>query len=46
MTRTPHLRYPSGRVLALSGGGPGFNPQARTASYQKCYKLGTSSSLV
>jgi len=23
-----------------------FNPQSRTASYQRCYKNGTSSSLV
>ena len=34
------------RVLALSAGGPGFNPQSRTASYQRRYKNGTSSSLV
>ena len=27
-------------------GGPGFNPQSRTASYQRRYKNGTSSSLV
>ena len=39
-------RYPSGRVLALSVGGPEFNPQSRTASYQTRYKNGTSSSLV
>ena len=39
-------RYPSGRVLASSAGGPRFNPQSRTASYQRRYKNGTSSSLV
>ena len=33
---------PSGRVLALSAGGPGYNPQ----SYQRRYKNGTSKSLV
>ena len=38
-------RKPSGRVLALSAGGPGFNPQSRTASYQRRYKNGTSSAL-
>ena len=26
------------RVLASSTGGPGFNPQSRTASYQRRYK--------
>ena len=31
-------RQPSGRVLASSAGGPGFNPKSRTASYQRCYK--------
>jgi len=35
----PPPRQPSGR-------GPGFNPQSRTASYQRRYKNGTSSSLV
>jgi len=34
-------------VLASSAGGPGFNPQSRTASYQRRYKKnGTSSALV
>ena len=42
----PPSRYPSGRVLASRAGGPGFNPQSRTASYQRRYKNGTSSSLV
>ena len=42
----PPPRYPSGRVLASRAGGPGFNPQSRTASYQRRYKNGTSSSLV
>ena len=42
----PPPRQPSGRVLALSAGGPRFNPQSRTASYQRRYKNGTSSSLV
>ena len=28
----PPPRYPSGRVLASSDGGPGFNPQSMTAS--------------
>ena len=32
--------------LALSAGGPGFNPQSRTMSYQRRYKNGTSSSFV
>ena len=36
----------SGIVLASSAGGPGFNPQSRTASYQRRYKNGTSSALV
>ena len=39
-------RQPSGRVLASSAGGPGFNPQSRTASYLRRYKNGTSSTLV
>ena len=38
ITSTPPPRQPSGRVLAPSTGGPGFNPQAR--------KYGTSSCLV
>ena len=42
----PPPRKPSGRVLALSAGGSGFNPKTRTASYQRRYKNGTSSSLV
>ena len=33
-------------MLASSAGSPGFNPQSRTASYQRRYKNGTSSSLV
>ena len=33
-------------MLASSAGGPGFNPQSRTASYQIRYKNGTSSALV
>ena len=33
-------------VLASSARGPGFNPQSRTASYQRRNKNGTSSSLV
>jgi len=33
-------------VLASSAGGPGFNPQSRTASYQRRYENGTSSALV
>ena len=41
----PH-RQPSGRVLASSAGGPGIIPLSRTASYQRRYKNGTSSSLV
>ena len=32
--------------LASSAGGPGFNPQSRTPSYQRRYKNGTSSALV
>ena len=39
-------RKPSDRVLASSVGGPGFNPQSRTVSYQRHYKNGTSSFLV
>ena len=44
----PPPQQPSGRVLALSAGGPGFNPQSRieAVSYQRRYKNGTSSSLV
>ena len=42
----PPPRQPSDRVLASSAGGPGFNPQSRTASYQRRYKNGTSSALV
>ena len=42
----PPPRWPSGIVLASSAGGPGFNPQSRTASYQRRYKNGTSSALV
>ena len=42
----PPPRQPSGRVLASGAGGPGFNPQSRTASYQRRYKNGNSSSLV
>ena len=38
----PRPRYPSGRVLVSSAGGPGLNPQ----SHQRRYKNGTSSSLV
>ena len=37
---------PSGRVLTTSAGGPGFNPQSNTSSYQRRYKNNTSSSLV
>ena len=33
-------------MLASSAGGPGFDPLSRTASYQRRYKNGTSSSLV
>ena len=40
--RSPLPRKPSGRVLASSAGGPGFNPQSRTASYQIRYKNGTT----
>ena len=42
----PPPQQPSGRVLALSAGGPGFNPQSRTESYQRRYKNGNSSSPV
>ena len=35
-----------GRVLTSSTGRPGFNPQSRTASYQRRYKNGTSSTLI
>ena len=42
----PPPRQPSGTVLASIAGGPGFNPQSRTASYQRRFKNGTSSSLV
>ena len=41
----PPPRYPSGIVLALSAGDPGFNPQSRIASYQRRYKNDTSSAL-
>ena len=44
--KEPPPRLPSGKVLVSSAGGPGFNPQSRTASYQTRYKNGTSSSLV
>ena len=43
---SPPLRWPSDIVLASSAGGPGFNPQSTTASYQRRYKNGTSSALV
>ena len=42
----PPPRYPSGRVLASSARGPGFNSQSKTASYKRRYKNGTSSSFV
>ena len=42
----PPPRYPSGIVLASSAGGHGFNPQSRTASYQRRYKNETSCALV
>ena len=35
-----------GSLMASSVGGPGFNPQSRTASYQRPYENGISSSLV
>ena len=44
--RLPPPRQPSGIGLASSAGGPGFNPQSRTASYQRRCKNGTSSYLV
>ena len=46
ISMAPPPRLPSGRVLTSSAAGPGFNPQSRTASYQRLYKNGTSSSLV
>ena len=42
----PPPRQPSDRVLASSAGGPGFNSQSRTASYQRRYNNGASSALV
>ena len=36
---SPPPRQPSGIVLASSAGRPGFNPQSRTASYQRRYKM-------
>ena len=42
----PPPRWPSGTVLASSAGGPGFNPQSRTAPYQRRFENGTSSALV
>ena len=45
-TDLPPPRQPSGRVLASSAGGPGFNPQSRTVSYQIRYENGTRSSFV
>jgi len=45
-TNVPPPRTPSDRVMDSSAGGPGFTPQSRTASYQRRYKNGTSSSLV
>ena len=42
----PPIRQPSGIVLVSSAGGPVFNPQSITASYQRRYKKGTSSSLL
>jgi len=39
------LLHSSVKLLASSAGGPGFNPQSRTAPYQRRYKNGTSSSL-
>ena len=44
--QTPPPRKPSGRMLASSEGGPRFNTQSRTASYQRRYTNGTSSFLV
>ena len=43
--QTPPPRKPSGRMLASSEGGPGFNTQSRTASNLRRYKNGTSSFL-
>jgi len=40
------LMYVEQLMLAWSAGGPGFSPQSRTASYQRRYINGTSSSLV
>ena len=46
VTVTPPPREPIGRVpMASSTGSPGFNPQSRTASYQRRYTNGTSSAL-
>ena len=42
LTQTPHAQPPTHR----SGGGPEFNLQSRTVSYQRRYKNGTSSSIV
>ena len=36
------MMHCSGRVLASSAGGPRFNPQSSTVSYQRRYKNGTS----
>ena len=44
ITKLP--RKHSGRVLASSVGGPGLNPQSRTAPYQRRFKNGTSNALV
>jgi len=40
------IQYSKDRALASSAGGPGFDPQSRTAWYQIRYKNDTSSSLV
>ena len=40
-----HDNEPSGIVLPSNAGGPGFNPQSRTLSFQRHYKNSTSSSL-
>jgi len=45
LTWPPH-RHSSGRVLASSAGGPGFNPQSKISSFQRCYKNGTIISLL
>jgi len=37
---------PSWLYCTSSAGGPGFNPQSKTASYQRRYKNDTNSSLV